>query len=226
MTFIGLTLANAMSYLLGVGMASGTFTHPDWNDAYGVLAGALLLAGYNGLGGFGKFCGVIIALGLISNNIPGTYSAALGFQIMGRRLAYLPRWFWVCVGVVIYTACALGGRNSLFDIFENFLALMGYWVTIYLVIVIEEDLIFRRNKGYDWTAWADPSQLPLGLAALAAFLIGWAGAIISMDQTWFVGPLAIKIGEYGGDLGIWVGSGWAMIVYPPLRWLELKKIGR
>lgn len=166
MTFTGLALSFGMTYLMGVGLASGTFTNPDWDSTYKVSAGALLLAGYNGLGGFGKFCGVILALGLvrfgsaccafvtdkgvvqIANNIPRTYSAALGFQIMGRRLTEPPRWLWVCICVLIYTACTLGGRNNLFSIFENFLALMGYWVTFFLAIVIEEDLLFQR-KGYN-----------------------------------------------------------------------------
>jgi purine-cytosine permease-like protein len=130
------------------------------------------------------FVGLILSWAFqIANNSPGTYSAALGFQIMGRRLARLPRWLWVCISVLIYTACALGGRNSLFDIFENFLALMGYWVTIFLGIVIEEDLIFRRNKGYNWANWAEPSKLPIGFAALITFLTGWAWAVVSMDQT-------------------------------------------
>jgi Permease for cytosine/purines, uracil, thiamine, allantoin len=66
MAFTGLALSFSMTYLMGVGLASGTFTHKDWDDAYGISAGALMLAGYNGLGGFGKFCGVIIALGLVS----------------------------------------------------------------------------------------------------------------------------------------------------------------
>ena len=163
---------------------------------------------------------------------------------MGRRLACLPRWLWVCISVLIYTACALGGRNSLFDIFENFLALMGYWVTIFLGIVIEEDLIFRRNKGYNWADWAEPSKLPIGFAALITFLTGWAWAVVSMDQTCthcprsytsqevandcvgFVGPIAKQIGDYGADLGLWTGFGWALVCFPPLRWLELRKIGR
>ncbi|KAH8810752.1 vitamin B6 transporter [Xylogone sp. PMI_703] len=226
MTLIGIGLAIAFANLIGVGLASGTFSNPAWQDAYNVSSGALIMAGYGGLGGFGKFLGVIVALGLIANNVPGTYSAALGFQIMGRYLARLPRWFVSCIAVLIYTACALGGRNHLFDIFENFLALMGYWVTIWLTITLEEHLIFRRTRPFDWDAWADRSRLPLGLAALAAFLVGWAGSIISMYQIWYVGPIAKMVGEYGADLGIWVGVSWAMIVYPPLRYLELKKIGR
>ncbi|PYI29670.1 hypothetical protein BP00DRAFT_478717 [Aspergillus indologenus CBS 114.80] len=223
----GLGLSLTFANLMGVGLASGTLTNPAWAEAYDTSSGALILAGYDGLGGFGKFLGVIIALGLISNNIPGTYSATLGFQIMGRHLARLPRWSLACVSTIIYTACALGGRDHLYDIFENFLALMGYWVTIYLTIALEEHLLFRRVRGgFDWDAWADRARLPLGLAALAAFLIGWAGAIVCMDQVWYVGPIAAMVGSDGADLGIWVGCSWAMLVYPPLRYLELKKFGR
>lgn len=227
MTFLGVGLALSFANLMGVGLASGTATHDPWKDAYNTSSssGALVLAGYGGLGGFGKFLGVLIALGLIANNIPGTYSASLGFQIMGRHLATMPRWFWSCVGVLIYTACALGGRNNLFTIFENFLALMGYWVTIYLTIAVEEHLFFR-SQGFNWDAWADPSKLPIGIAALIAFLVGWAGAIVSMYQVWYVGPIAKLVGAFGTDLGIWVGVSWAMLVFPPLRWWELKKFQR
>ena len=103
---------------------------------------------------------------------------------------------------------------------------MGYWVTIFLSIVVEEHFIFRPKIGFEWTAWDDWRRLPLGMAALAAFLIGWVGAIISMDQVYFTGPIAKMVGEDGGDLGIWVGSGFALLVYPPLRLLELQRVGR
>ncbi|KAJ5112804.1 permease for cytosine/purines uracil thiamine allantoin-domain-containing protein [Penicillium argentinense] len=68
--------------------------------------------------------------------------------------------------------------------------------------------------------------LPLGIAALVAFLVGWAGAIVSMDQIYYVGPIASMVGQDGSDLGIWVGMAWAMLVFPPLRWLELKRFNR
>ncbi|CAI7579145.1 unnamed protein product [Penicillium bialowiezense] len=226
MTFLGVGLALVFANLLGVGLASGTTTHASWNSAYAISSGALVVAGFDGLGGFGKFLGVVVALGLVGNNIPGTYAASLGFQIMGRYLASLPRWFWSCVGVVIYTACALGGRNYLYEIFDNWLSLMGYWVMIYLTIALEEHIIFRRSRGFNWDAWADSSKLPIGIAALAAFLIGWAGAIVSMDQVWYVGPIAKMVGADGSDLGIWVGVSWAMLVFPPLRWWELRTFDR
>lgn len=226
MTLLGLTLSFSFVTLLGVGLASGITTTPAWSTAYDTSSGALILAGYGGLGGFGKFCGVIVALGVIANNIPGTYSAALGIQVLGRYGKTIPRYVLVCVVVAIYFICAIAGRNNLFDIFENFLALMGYWVMIFISIVLEEHLIFRRGVGFDWTAWEDKKRLPVGFAALITFFVGWAGAIVGMRQEWYVGPLAETVGDTGSDLGIWVGCGFALIIFPPLRYLELNKFGR
>jgi purine-cytosine permease-like protein len=42
--------------------------------------------------------------------------------------------------------------------------------------------------------------LPIGIAALSAFLVGWVGAILCMDQTYFVGPIARLVGDYGADV--------------------------
>lgn len=47
-----------------------------------------------------------------------------------------------------------------------------------------------------------------------------------MDQTYYVGPIAAMVGAYGADLGLPVAMSWAAIVYPPLRFLELKFVGR
>ena len=104
---------------------------------------------------------------------------------------------------------------------------MGYWVAIWIAIILDEYLIFRRSaKAYNWAAWDDREKLPLGIAALVAFLVGYAGSVISMAQVWYIGPIARLIGEYGGDAGNYVGFSCAALVYPPLRWLELKKFGR
>jgi len=227
MTLAGLTLSFTIVEMLGVGLASGIANDDSWTTAYGISSGALIVAGYDGLGGFGKFCGVIIAFGVIANNIPGTYSAALGFQMLGRYPKAIPRYWYATVVVAIYFICAVAGRDHLFTIFQNFLALMGYWVTIFICIVAEEHVLFKWKSGFDWSAWEDQKRLPIGLAALAAFLIGWAGCVLSMYQVYFTGPIAKLLGDGGGgDLGIWVGGGFTLITYAPLRLLELKIIGR
>lgn len=111
----------------------------------------------------------------------------------------------------------------------------GYWVVLWIVISLEEHLIFRRPRRdrssaatdyFDWTAWDNPRAMPPGLAATVAFLVGWAGAVLSMSQVYYVGPIAKLISPAGGDAGNYVGGAWAAVVYLPLRWLELKRFGR
>lgn len=226
MTLTGLTLSFVFVNLIGIGLGSGVATNTVWSEANDISAGALIVAGFDGLKGFGGFCGVIVALGVISNNIPGTYASALGCQVLGRYGKMVPRYLWVCVIVLVYFICAIAGREHLYTIFQNFLALMGYWVMIFVSIVLEEHVIFRRGIGFDWTAWEDKARLPLGIAALTAFLTGWAGAIIGMAQTWYIGPVAEKVGGIGADIGTWLGIAFTLVLFPPLRYLELKKFGR
>ena len=178
MTFVGLSTSFIFVNLLGVGLASGVASTPGWDTAFSTSSGALLLAGYDGLGGFGKFCAVVVTLGLCANTVPGSYAAGLDFQTLGKAWKAVPRYFWVTVGTIIYFVCAVAGRNHLFIIFQNFLALMGYWVVIFLTIVLEEHLVFRRTRGFDWAAYEDKAKLPLGIAALIAFLVGWVGPIV------------------------------------------------
>lgn len=203
MTMLGLVSSFTFALLVGVGLGSGVASIPSWGDAYGLSQGALIVAGYQPLGNFGGFCAVIVALGLIANMIVPTYSSSVDFQVFGGWFNVVPRVVWNTVGVIIYTVCAIAGRESLAAIFTNFLALMGYWVAIWVAIFLEEHLIFRRwvpGIGWDWACWNDREKLPLGAAALVAFLIGWVGSILCMAQVWYIGPIAGLVGDYGADV--------------------------
>ncbi|CAA9961098.1 Purine-cytosine permease FCY21 [Pyrenophora teres f. maculata] len=226
MTMLGLICSFTFAFILGIGLASGMLTNSNWEAAYSVSQGALIVEAYKPLGGFGSFCGVVVALGLVANLILPTYSSGIDAQILGRYAGAIPRVIWNTIGVVIYTICALSGRAHLAEIFTNFLALMGYWVSVWVAIVLEEHLIFRRKTGFNWGVWNQKKKLPLGIAAFAAFIIGWIGAIMCMAQVWYIGPIAKQVGTHGGDMGNFVGFAWAAVVYPPLRMLELKRFGR
>jgi purine-cytosine permease-like protein len=203
LTVLSLSLSFMFTIVLGAGLASGVSTTPSYAAALERGQGALIVEGFAPLNAFGKFCAVITALGLIANTIPPTYIAGIDFQVLGRYALRIPRFVWNAFGVVVYTVCALAGRNSLAEIFTNFLALMGYWVAIWIAILLEECYIFRRTKGYNWDAWNDREKLPLGIAALIAFLVGWAGAILCMAQVWYIGPIAKEVGKFGADVCLW-----------------------
>lgn len=189
-TVVGLALSFSYAFIVGIGLATGINTTPAWADSYEVSQGALIVTGLKPLGSFGSFLSVLIALGMIANMVLPTYGAGVDFQILGRYAARVPRVLWNTLGVVIYTVCALAGRNHLAEIFTNFLALMGYWVSIWIAIMLEEHFIFRRRRGFEWSQWDNQKHMPIGIAALVAFLIGWVGAVLSMAQVWYIGPFA------------------------------------
>ncbi|KAF1846145.1 uncharacterized protein K460DRAFT_339104 [Cucurbitaria berberidis CBS 394.84] len=226
MTMIGLMCSFTFAFVLGVGLGCGMLANADWEAAFAVSQGALIVEAYKPLGAFGSFCGVVVALGLVANLIVPTYSSGIDAQILGRWAGAVPRVVWNTVGVVIYTVCALAGREHLAVIFTNFTSLMGYWVSVWIAITLEEHFIFRRKTGFNWEVWNQKKKLPLGIAAFVAFVVGWVGAIMCMAQAWYIGPIAKQVGTQGADMGNFVGFAWAALVYFPLRMWELKRFGR
>ena len=199
-SLLGLAFSFSFSLIVGIGLGSGVAKNAAYSAAYSIGQGNLLVEGFSSLHGFGKFLGVVIAFGLIANIIFPTYSSGIDFQVLGRTAQKVPRFVWNTFGVIIYTVCALAGRGHLSGIFTNFLALMGYWLAIWIAIIVEEQVIFRKRDGYDWTIWNQQKKLPVGIAAFIAFLVGWAGAILCMAQVWYIGPIARQVGENGADV--------------------------
>ncbi|KAG9233559.1 permease for cytosine/purines, uracil, thiamine, allantoin-domain-containing protein [Amylocarpus encephaloides] len=225
-TMIGLGLSFTLCFIIGCGLSATS------RFAEEAGSGALLVAGFSSLDKFGSFCSVLTALGLIANMVPPVYSSGIDFQILGRYTAIVPRFLWNTVAVIIFMVCALAGKNSLSEIFTNFLALMGYWVVLWIAITLEEEFIFRpipalsEDGRFNWIDWNVQERLPIGLAALTAFLLGWVGAILCMAQVYYIGPIAKEVGDFGADMGNYVGFALAAVIYAPLRWLEIRKFGR
>ncbi|KAF5011052.1 hypothetical protein FDECE_2791 [Fusarium decemcellulare] len=224
LTLTGLTLSFTLVYLIAIGLATGLVNNTAWQEANDISTGGLIVAGFDPLHGFGRFCSVIVALGVIANSTPSIYSASLGCQVLGRYGKVVPRWVWSSILSLIALVLAMAGRENLLVIFQNFVALMGYWVMLMICIVGLEHVFFRGRKTLDWALWEDKSYLPVGYAAFASFIIGWVGAILGMSQVWYVGPISEAASL--ADLGMWLGCGFAIVVFPPLRYLELKIIKR
>lgn len=133
---------------------------------------------------------------------------------------------------------------------ENFLSLLGYFTTSFFVIIFVEHYWFRKGNyaNYNLEGWNDPKQMPVGYAGGLAFALGIIGgkcfaqsfsvvhsgsmltffvlAVLGMSTTWYVGIIAIKIGDYGGDVGNQLAFVFSLFVYVPARYLELKIVGR
>lgn len=224
LTVTGLTFAFNLVYLIAIGLATGIANNQTWSDANDISTGALIVSAFDPLHNFGRFCSVIIALGVVANSTPSIYSAALGCQVLGRYGKAVPRWLWSSILTLIGMVLAMAGREHLLTIFQNFVSLMGYWVMLMITIVGMEHGLFCRGRTFDWTAWQNMSYLPVGYAAFVSFIIGWVGAIVGMSQVWYIGPVSEAASN--ADLGMWLGCGFALVTFPPLRYLELKMVGR
>lgn len=158
-TTVGSSMSMIITILMGVGLGSGVAHNTQWATIYDGTPGGLLMAAYRRLGSFGSFCAVVNVVAVIANNAPGSYSMSMNFQMLGNYWSKIPRPVFTILTTVIYAACAIGGRNSLYPIFKNFLPLIGYWIIIWFIIVVEQDLLFYRGKGYDWSLWNNRQKL-------------------------------------------------------------------
>lgn len=229
LTTLGIAIPTSIGMVAGCVVSFALNNKPHWAQVYGPdeRLGFLIQVIIHPRG-FADFVLVLLVLSGINMNILNTYSAAISCQQFARPFAKIPRFLWTvaCFGVIV--ALAMAGRNSLLTYLENFLALLGYWCTSYFVIVFTEHYLFRRGNfaNYDLQGWNDPKALPIGFAAGTAFGLGIIAWVMGMNEIWYIGPLSARIGEYGGDVGneltfiVTAGS------FIPLRYLELRCIGR
>lgn len=62
---------------------------------------------------------------------------------------------------------------------------------------------------------------------LGPLLFGCSRGGMAMSQTYRVGPVTKAVrGNYGGGIATWLCMGFSGVIYPPLRYWELKKFGR
>ena len=124
--------------------------------------GGLLSAALDPAGGFGQFCLVVLAFGIVAP------------QALHPWFQVIPWPFISIIGTVVYVVLAIVGVDHFESWLATLLSLLSYWLAIYSTILIEEHLIFRRGKwsNYDPDRIADRTSLPVGIAAFVALGAG------------------------------------------------------
>ncbi|GAA6003708.1 uncharacterized protein JCM10292_000696 [Rhodotorula paludigena] len=233
-TFLGLIIPCILIQMLGAAFGAAALSGlvPTWEAAFAdANVGSLVGVALEPLGGFGKFLLVLFSLGMIGNNAPTQYAFSLSMQVVFPFLTRLPRFFLPVVGTAIYLPIALAAAAHFSAALSNFLGLLGYWSSIFVMVLLIEHLLFRRGRfsAYDLSVWDRSSKLPPGIAALLASLCGAAFVVLGMDQVWYRGEFAKSISypeHHGGDIGFETGMAVAGVVYLPCRWLERHIFGR
>ncbi|HEV7664706.1 MAG TPA: cytosine permease, partial [Chloroflexota bacterium] len=153
----------------------------------GILAGLTLLG---------------IALGAVSANVLNIYSGAMSFLALGIRVGGLRRQralVAVLFGAVGYLV-ARSGEVDAGHAYENFLLLIGYWITPFLGVVLT-DYWIRRGRYDEREFFSRRHNTYSGLVAMAA------GIIVSVpfwNQTLWHGPVVDALPQLG-DLSFIVG---------------------
>ncbi|KAJ6108475.1 cytosine-purine permease [Penicillium sp. IBT 18751x] len=232
-TWLGLIIPLLFTEMLGIAVMTATDLNGGDNKyAAGYQAsgnGGLLNAVLEPLGGFGKFCLVVLSLSIIANNCPNLYSVSLTLQVLSRYTQRVPRFIWTFLGGCASLAIAIPGYSDFETVLNNFMNFIAYWLSIYSGIAIADHFVFKRGfRGYNPDIYDQRHKLPLGISATIAFCFGIAGMITGMSQTWFVGPIAKHAGAlpYGGDVGFELGFAFSFTVYCALRPFELRYFGR
>jgi hypothetical protein len=129
-TWAGLIFPLLFTEMLGVAIMSATAINGGDNiyqDGYnasgtgGILAAVL----FPHLGGFGKFCLIVLALSIIANNCPNLYSVALTMQVLGRWTQQVPRFVWTFVATCVYIAIAIPGYSHFEIVLQDFMTFIG-----------------------------------------------------------------------------------------------------
>lgn len=306
-TFFATAIPTTFGAIIGMLIGNAAVGDSIWSEVYSNRSlGGLLNVVFERWGNFGKFLVVILWLSLITNNIINNYSSALAVQLLDDwAYRHLSRWFIVIIIFAITLICSLVGKDHFSEILSNFLPMLGYWISIYFTLLIEENVIFRstklirlfrkelyddeeetsargdveagtssspsssseseegeKNKEYEYhstygsqlssplssnkkgktlqddipppfstvksipyynfDAWNDKVVLTHGIAATFAFCCGVAGAIVGMNQAYYIGPIAKLVGDDAADLGMFFCIGFTGVAYPLTRWMELR----
>jgi purine-cytosine permease-like protein len=233
LTYMGNFVSIIPLELLGAALYTGTYTNQNWSHAYETNnVGGLLGASLSPLGGFGKFLLVLFALSTVACNIPNIYSLSLSAQVIAPIFKHVPRILYTVIGTVIYIALGIAAAYRFNDSLTAFMDIISYWFSIFIVIVFEDHVLFRRcsYKNYDFNIWNKRKFLPISLSAFFSGIVGIIGIILGMSQSWFNGPIAKALigdtGEQRGDLGFECGLVFTAITFPLFRLIELRFIKR
>lgn len=228
---VSLYLTLVFTLTLGAACATGTLTNTRWAELYadksiGGLVYAILVE--DSLHGFGQFLCVLLSLSLIANNIPNMYSLGLSAQAAWSPMAKVPRLVWTLAGNFATLAVCIPAYYKFEEVMDNFMNMIGYYLAIYQAMSLSEHFIYRKGKfaNYDYMNFDNKNSYPIGIAGIFGFCCGIAGVVLGINQVWYSGVLARKIGEFGGDIGFELGFGFAFVGFNIVRPLEKKYTGR
>jgi len=191
----------------------GAFLASVWLECLGaavtVLAGAAgnnsIVALHDVTGDFGTIAVIAIILGGTAADALNLYSNALSAGAFDIRV---PRWGLALFAAVLGLFLSLLGAGAFEQNYENFLLLLGYWITPWMGVLFADFYMRGRSPSPGHEARA---RQGVYLPGLISFLVGFGLSTPFMSSTWYTGFIAKALG--GVDLTFAVGFLVALITY-------------
>jgi NCS1 nucleoside transporter family len=214
--FLGVTVPCIVLEILGVLLTTSLAANAS------LPAAGPLIASNIGSGFIPSLVLLLLAFSTIANNVPNDYSFALSAQVLGISIR---RWILTLVGAVLYLGLAFALQANFNLNLEGFLLLIAYWLGAWNAIVLLEH-VMRRGK-YPVGDYQDGGKLPVGVAAVAAMILGLGIAAFGINQAAVInyeGPLSHALGD--ADIGFPLAILATGILYLIFRRIELARTNR
>ncbi|KAF4333454.1 purine-cytosine permease fcy22 [Fusarium beomiforme] len=216
----------SLMMILGAALGGAALQIPTWAAALGeggtgAVVGEVVVSR---LGGFGKFVLTILALTVVITTARDIYSISLAVQAVIPWLERVPRAILALVTTGVLIGVAIPASKSFISSLSALVSILSYSSGITVTTFLIEWFWFRRADpdSLDPAIWDDGKALPSGIPAIITFAIAWGPIICGMDTVWLTGPLAKVAGDLGWELAILT----TVIVYTPLRAVEIRFRGR
>ncbi|WAH36558.1 purine-cytosine permease family protein [Alicyclobacillus dauci] len=215
--------ASVSKVKVGFLAAIGAFIASAWLEIVGMFV-AVLAAGHSTnsidalhdtMGGFGTIATIAIILGGTAADAINLYSNSLSARALDIRI---PRWALVIVASLIGLVLSLVGQGQFESNFENFLLLIGYWITPWMGVLFAD--FYIRGKSRDKII----EEKSIQSVGLLSFVIGIAVSVPFMDNAIYVGPIAKAWS--GLDLAFYVGFAVSFVLYLVLKRTDNTRIRR
>lgn len=184
---------------IGRAAFGGGFLASLWLELVGVGVARAAGASTNPIAGLAHVTTILGPVAVIAIILGGTAADALNLYSnalnAGALHIRLPRWVLAIIASLIGLGLSLLGSGSFEQYYNNFLLLLGYWLTPWLGVML--------------VGWYTQRHQPLRVApdiawpALASFLIGLAASVPFMSSALYTGPIARAL--HGADLTFYVG---------------------
>jgi NCS1 family nucleobase:cation symporter-1 len=164
-----------------------------------------------GTGAFAYVALLAMLPGAVASTVINLYSGSLSTQAWGSRVNR--KWLIAGIGVLGIIAGSLGGGSSFFAYFIDFLDIVAYFVTPWIVIVcIDYYIIFDHGRKWpDAAAFYTTKYFSrYNWVRLAALLLGIAVSVPFISNTWYTGPIGRDLG--GADISYFVSAAVAAVV--------------